>query len=203
MGKQTMHNSTSSAFVNFNSSLTCMYTAHDAIETTANHDYWSECLSFCAPRDIEPVQTMEWATEDSVTISKYNKSASSVIVTGKEDQKLVPIKRVEIVTGTETTSPPNPRRDESSVDSDNYVGVLDIEPVQTTECTAEETVTITEYNKPTSSVFVTGKEDIKRVAIKIVTGTETTSTPNPRRDESSVDRDNYVAWQETLYLTNK
>ena len=51
----------------------------------------------------------------------------------------------------------------------------------------------TECNKSASSVFVTGKEDIKRVAIKIVTGTETTSTPNPRRDESSVDGDNYVA----------
>ena len=52
--------------------------------------------------------------------------------TGKEDQKLVPIKREEIVTGTENISPPNHRRDESSVDMDKYVGVFvtrDIEPV--------------------------------------------------------------------------
>ena len=133
---------------------------------------------------IEPVQTMECTAEDSTTVSEYNKSA---FVTGKEDIKRVAIK---IVTGTETTSTPNPRRDESSVDMDNYVGVLDIEPVQTMECTAEDSTTVSEYNK---SAFVTGKEDIKRVAIKIVTGTETTSTPNPRRDESSVDGDNYVA----------
>ena len=133
---------------------------------------------------------MEWSAQQSVTITTLNSSTSSVFVTGKEDIKRVSIK---IVTGTETTSTPNLGRDESSVDTDNYVGVLDIEPVQTMECTAEETVTISEYNKSASSVFVTGKEDIKRVAIKIVTGTETISTPNPRRDESSVDRDNYVA----------
>ena len=119
---------------------------------------------------------------ESLTNTTLNISTSSLFVTGKQDIKRVSIK---IVTGTETTSPPNHGRDESNVDRDNYVGVLDIEPVQTMECT--------ECNKSASSVFVTGKEDIKRVAIKIVTGTETTSTPNPRRDESSVDRDNYVA----------
>ena len=138
---------------------------------------------------------MEWIAEDSVTISEYNKSASSVFVTGREDQKLVPIKREEIdlVTGTETISTaPNPRKDESSVDRDNYVGVFvtgDIEPVQTMEWTAEDSVTSSEYNKSASSVFVTGREDQKLVPIKreeIVTGTENISTPNPRRDKTGV-----------------
>lgn len=58
---------------------------------------------------------MEWTAGESVTLNGDNKS-TSVFVTGKEDQKLVPIKREEIVTGTENISPPNPRRDESSVD---------------------------------------------------------------------------------------
>ena len=61
------------------------------------------------------------------------------------------------------------------------------------EWSAQQSVPNTTLNISTSSVFVTGKEDIKRVSFKIVTGTETTSTPNLRRDESSVDRDNYVA----------
>ena len=61
------------------------------------------------------VESLEWIAEISVAVSEDSKS-TSVFVTGKEDHKLVPIKREEIVTGTETTSPPNPRRDESSVD---------------------------------------------------------------------------------------
>ena len=72
---------------------------------------------------------MEWTAQESVTVC--NDSTSSVFVTGKEGKKTVPIK---IVTGTETTWTPNPRRDESSVDRDNYVGVLvtrDIEPAST------------------------------------------------------------------------
>ena len=137
---------------------------------------------------------MEWTAGESLTVNRDNKS-TSVFITGKEDQKLVPIKREEIVTGAETTSTPNPRKDESSVDMDNYVGVFvtrDIEPVQTMEWTAEDSVTISEYNKSASSVFVTGREDQKLFPIKreeIVTGIENTSTaPNPRRDKTSVDR---------------
>ena len=62
------------------------------------------------------VESLEWTAEKSVAVSEDSKS-TSVFVTGKEDQKLVPIKREETVTGTETTSTaPNPRRDESSVD---------------------------------------------------------------------------------------
>ena len=60
------------------------------------------------------VESLEWTAKESVAVSEDSKS-TSVFVTGK-DQKLVPIKREEIVTGTETTSPPNPRRDESGVD---------------------------------------------------------------------------------------
>ena len=59
---------------------------------------------FCC-RDIEPVQAMEWTAEDSVTISEYNKSVSSLFVTGREDQKLIPIKREEILTATELQTP--------------------------------------------------------------------------------------------------
>ena len=133
---------------------------------------------------------MEWTAQKSLTVC--NNSTSSVFVTGKEKKKTVSIK---IVTGTETTWTPNPRRDESSVDTDNYVAVFvtrDIEPVQTMEWTAEETVyiAVSEHNK-SSSVFVTGREDQKLVPIKreeIVTGTENISTPNPRRDKTSVDR---------------
>ena len=96
---------------------------------------------------------------------------------------------------THTASPPNPSTDESSIDMDNYVGVFvtrDIEQVQTMEWTAEDSVTVSEHSKSASSVFITGKKDIKRVSIKTVTSAKTTSTPNPRRDESSVDRDNYL-----------
>ena len=59
------------------------------------------------------VESLEWTAEESVAVSEDSKS-TSVFVTGK----LVPIKREEIVlTITETTSTaPNPRRDESSVD---------------------------------------------------------------------------------------
>ena len=69
------------------------------------------------------VESLEWTAEESVAVSEDSKS-TSVFVTGKEDQKLVPIKREEIVTGTETTSTPNPRRDESSVDMGKQVGVF-------------------------------------------------------------------------------
>ena len=63
------------------------------------------------------VESLEWTAEESVAVSEDSKS-TSVFVTGK-DQKLVPIKREEIVTGAETISTaPNPRRDESSVDRD-------------------------------------------------------------------------------------
>ena len=62
------------------------------------------------------VESLEWTAEESVAVSEDSKS-TSVFVTRK-DQKLVPIKREEIVTGTETISTPNPRRDESSVDRD-------------------------------------------------------------------------------------
>ena len=135
---------------------------------------------------------MEWTAGESVAVNRDNKSIS-VFITGKEDQKLVPIKREEIVTGTETISPPNPRRDETSVDMDNCVGVFvtrDIEPAQTMEWTTEDSVTVSVCNKSTS-VFVTGREDQKLVPIKkeeIATGTENISTPNPRRDKTSVDR---------------
>ena len=62
------------------------------------------------------VESLEWTAKESVAISEDSKS-TSVFVTGKENQKLIPIKREEIVTGTETTpTVPNPRRDESSVD---------------------------------------------------------------------------------------
>ena len=89
---------------------------------------------------------MEWTAGESLTVNRDNKSIS-VFITGKEDQKLVPIKREETVTGTETISTPNPRKDESSVDMDNYVGgfvTRDIEPVQAMEWTAEDSVTISE-----------------------------------------------------------
>ena len=71
---------------------------------------------------------MEWTAQKSLTVC--NNSTSSVLVTGKEKKKIVSIK---IVTGTETTWTPNPRRDESTVDTNNYVAVFvtrDIEPVQ-------------------------------------------------------------------------
>ena len=72
---------------------------------------------------------MEWTAGESLTVNRDNISIA-VYITGKEDQKLVPIKRVEIVTGTENISTPNPRKDESSVDMDNYVFVTrHIEPV--------------------------------------------------------------------------
>ena len=72
---------------------------------------------------------MEWTTGESLTVNRDNISIS-VFITGKEDQKLVPIKRVETVTGTENITTPNPRKDESSVDMDNYVFVTrHIEPV--------------------------------------------------------------------------
>ena len=58
---------------------------------------------------------MEWTAGESLTVNRDNKSIS-VFITGKEDQKLVPIKREEIVTGTENISTPNPRRDKTSVD---------------------------------------------------------------------------------------
>ena len=91
---------------------------------------------------------MEWTAGESVAVNRDNKSIS-VFITGKEDQKLVPIKREETVTGTETISTPNPRKDESSVDRDNYVGgfvTRDIEPVQAMEWTAEDSVTISEVS---------------------------------------------------------
>ena len=152
-----------------------------------------ETIMECTANESITVRVSKnWTADESVTVSEHNNSTSSVFVTGKEEKKRVAIK---IVTGAETTSTPNPRRDESSVDRDNYVGVFvtrDIEPVLTMEWTAEETVSVSEHNKSASSVFVTGKEEKKRVSIKIVTGTETTSSPNHRRDASSVETDNYV-----------
>ena len=95
---------------------------------------------------------MEWIAGQSITVSERNNSTSSVFITGKEDEKRVSIKIV-LVTGTETTSTPNPRRDESSVDTDNYV----------MQWTAEQSVTVSKHSQSKSSVFVTGKEDKKRV----------------------------------------